>query len=62
MRKSKAIQRSKARPFTKKTNKISYDNTEYLKLRVDKFSRVELKVCVNPVGIGIARERPVSSD
>ena len=41
----------------KKKKKKNNDNTENLKSRVDEISRVETKVYMSPVGIGIAIER-----
>ena len=33
-----------------------------MKLLVDKFLCVETKICMSPIGIGIAREEPVSGN
>ena len=38
-----------------------YVDTENLKSRVDEFSHVDMKVCMTPVGIGIAREGAASN-
>ena len=53
--KIEVIQRS-----TNTLDEEEYDDREIWKVREDKFSCGETKVCMSPVGVAIAREGPAS--